>query len=60
MERITHQWLIANGYKHDGYGEYYKGNIILDSEYTYEGFYCLIVDDELREIDIEFINQIKI
>lgn len=57
---ITKDLILSYGFKPLIYGEYKKGDIILDFEYTDKGVYNFIFSDDLYSEDfIEEINTAK-
>ena len=56
---LTVEWLLKFGFVSDGYGEYEKGDILLDNEYTDEGVFNIMYEHYPLGIDVLYVHQLQ-
>jgi hypothetical protein len=56
---LTEQWLIDFGFKNVSLGEWEKGDIILDNEYTDKGIWNIVEDSQCLNINVKHVHQLQ-
>ena len=56
---LTEEWLLDFGFTGLGCGEYKKGNILLDNEYTDKGVWYVLEDSSLLNINVIHVHQLQ-
>ena len=56
---LTEKWLLDFGFLDLGCGEYKKGTILLDNEYTDKGVWYVQEDSSLLNIDVIHVHQLQ-
>jgi hypothetical protein len=56
---LTEQWLIDFGFINVSLGEWEKGDIILDNEYTDKGIWNIVEDSQCLNINVKHVHQLQ-
>jgi hypothetical protein len=56
---LIEEWLLKFGFTDLGYGEWEKGDIILDNEYTDKGIWNISETVSHLSIDIKYVHQLQ-
>jgi hypothetical protein len=56
---LTEQWLIDFGFENISCGEWQKGYIILDNEYTDKGIWNIVEDYQCLTIAVKHVHQLQ-
>tara|TARA_R110000868_G_scaffold256359_2_gene513078 strand:+ start:510 stop:872 length:363 start_codon:yes stop_codon:yes gene_type:complete len=56
---LTEEWLLRFGFRDLGYGEWEKGDIILDNEYTDKGIWNIRETVSHLSIDVKYVHQLQ-